>query len=136
MSKARRAVLNCTVICAAETKRSSTGRATGYLSLITIGCCFFFFFFSSRRRHTRCSRDWSSDVCSSDLFKPRGSSGITDPLDQVWSLGWKAAFTAVILDQNRRENAVVKFPLNIRKARRSEERRVGKECRSRWSPYH
>src|SRR2546429_6305592 len=27
-------------------------------------CCFFF---SSRRRHTRCSRDWSSDVCSSDL---------------------------------------------------------------------
>src|SRR5262245_63465626 len=28
---------------------------------------FFFFFFSSRRRHTRCLRDWSSDVCSSDL---------------------------------------------------------------------
>src|SRR2546422_11767987 len=28
----------------------------------------FFFFFSSRRRHTRCSRDWSSDVCSSDLW--------------------------------------------------------------------
>src|SRR2546422_11582941 len=44
-----------------------------------------FFFFSSRRRHTRCSRDWSSDVCSSDLvhhfpMNPRrqvelGSSG-------------------------------------------------------------
>src|SRR5256884_6892633 len=32
-----------------------------------IGFCVFFFFFSSRRRHTRCSRDWSSDVCSSDL---------------------------------------------------------------------
>src|SRR2546422_6807368 len=31
------------------------------------GC---FFFFSSRRRHTRCSRDWSSDVCSSDLSPP------------------------------------------------------------------
>src|SRR2546429_3593955 len=31
-------------------------------------CSFVFFFFSSRRRHTRCSRDWSSDVCSSDLF--------------------------------------------------------------------
>src|SRR2546429_1848610 len=30
----------------------------------------FFFFFSSRRRHTRCSRDWSSDVCSSDLVHP------------------------------------------------------------------
>src|SRR3989449_4524823 len=32
---------------------------------------FFFFFFSSRRRHTRCSRDWSSDVCSSDLMLRR-----------------------------------------------------------------
>src|SRR2546429_3263056 len=31
-------------------------------------CCHLFFFFSSRRRHTRCSRDWSSDVCSSDLY--------------------------------------------------------------------
>src|SRR2546422_9636399 len=30
---------------------------------------FVFFFFSSRRRHTRCSRDWSSDVCSSDLLR-------------------------------------------------------------------
>src|SRR2546422_634225 len=30
-----------------------------------------FFFFSSRRRHTRCSRDWSSDVCSSDLVVSR-----------------------------------------------------------------
>src|SRR5205809_3309740 len=35
--------------------------------------CFFFFFFSSRRRHTRCSRDWSSDVCSSDLYEARGA---------------------------------------------------------------
>src|SRR5690349_21919426 len=31
---------------------------------------FFFFFFSSRRRHTRSLRDWSSDVCSSDLSPP------------------------------------------------------------------
>src|SRR5438105_12992346 len=31
---------------------------------------FLFFFFSSRRRHTRSTRDWSSDVCSSDLFGP------------------------------------------------------------------
>src|SRR2546429_1764399 len=41
-----------------------------------------FFFFSSRRRHTRCSRDWSSDVCSSDLIRfrtptwPGSSSGV------------------------------------------------------------
>src|SRR2546429_7050635 len=33
------------------------------------GCVFFFF--SSRRRHTRCSRDWSSDVCSSDLVRQK-----------------------------------------------------------------
>src|SRR2546429_1488821 len=32
------------------------------------------FFFSSRRRHTRCSRDWSSDVCSSDLLLAPASS--------------------------------------------------------------
>src|SRR5690554_6515541 len=31
-------------------------------------CCYSIFFFSSRRRHTRCGRDWSSDVCSSDLL--------------------------------------------------------------------
>src|SRR2546426_12813130 len=31
---------------------------------------FFFFFFSSRRRHTRLQGDWSSDVCSSDLYSP------------------------------------------------------------------
>src|SRR3989442_11048046 len=32
--------------------------------------CRICFFFSSRRRHTRCGRDWSSDVCSSDLVEP------------------------------------------------------------------
>src|SRR6266849_7361812 len=38
-------------------------------------CRVIFFFFSSRRRHTRSTRDWSSDVCSSDLrrFEPRNS---------------------------------------------------------------
>src|SRR6266436_7847844 len=35
-----------------------------------------FFFFSSRRRHTRCSRDWSSDVCSSDLPAPGRGGGV------------------------------------------------------------
>src|SRR2546429_9035018 len=38
-------------------------------------CRIFFFFFSSRRRHTRCSRDWSSDVCSSDLFQRQALGG-------------------------------------------------------------
>src|SRR2546429_4362855 len=36
--------------------------------MLVFAVCFCYFFFSSRRRHTRCSRDWSSDVCSSDLF--------------------------------------------------------------------
>src|SRR5256884_2638693 len=41
------------------------------LNFFIIVCFYvFFFFFSSRRRHTRCSRDWSSDVCSSDLRAP------------------------------------------------------------------
>src|SRR5690554_7494045 len=35
-------------------------------------CVYSFFFFSSRRRHTRCGRDWSSDVCSSDLVAKTG----------------------------------------------------------------
>src|SRR6266699_3855159 len=38
----------------------------------------FFFFFSSRRRHTRCGRDWSSDVCSSDL---EAMAGVVAGLD-------------------------------------------------------
>src|SRR5437899_11045740 len=70
------------------------------------------FFFSSRRRHTRCLSDWSSDVCSSDLA-----------------------------ERDHRSNAPVHFfPAILRQdscqAPRSEERRVGKECRSRWSCYH
>src|SRR5215813_9008556 len=75
------------------------------------------FFFSSRRRHTRCGRDWSSDVCSSDLS---GLSGSSARLDGVRGTGTK----------KYRPPAITVLPL------RSEERRVGKECRSRWSPYH
>src|SRR2546429_5732887 len=58
------------------------------------------FFFSSRRRHTRCSRDWSSDVCSSDLFgrytpalnrfpSAAGDAGFTPLADYVHRLGLK-----------------------------------------------
>ena len=39
-----------------------------FVCLFLFVCCFFVFFFSSRRRHTRYWRDWSSDVCSSDLL--------------------------------------------------------------------
>src|SRR5215475_14651122 len=74
-------------------------------------CCFFFF--SSRRRHTRFSRDWSSDVCSSDLCpSPLGSLG------QMGRGGRSAAQGCHGCE-----------------GQRSEERRVGKECRSRWWPY-
>src|SRR2546429_5243854 len=40
-------------------------RSSGSQKMMTVSCLVVFF--SSRRRHTRCSRDWSSDVCSSDL---------------------------------------------------------------------
>src|SRR5271170_6343051 len=73
-----------------------------------------FFFFSSRRRHTRSTRDWSSDVCSSDLIAQAGSRG-------------KVGFRTV--------KSILPDVVN-RIDERSEERRVGKECRSRWSPYH
>src|SRR5206468_6090726 len=45
-------------------------------------CCSFLFFFSSRRRHTRSDRDWSSDVCSSDLVPKRFSN--PGPFAQDW----------------------------------------------------
>src|SRR6266498_6131527 len=49
-----------------------------------------YFFFSSRRRHTRCGRDWSSDVCSSDLHPPalvEECSGAVAPLLDVGGEG-------------------------------------------------
>src|SRR2546422_3359980 len=67
-----------------------------------------FFFFSSRRRHTRCSRDWSSDVCSSDLFgdKPKdvvvmaGDGGMADIGFSMTLHSWfrKERFTTIMLD--------------------------------------
>src|SRR3989449_5508778 len=53
--------------------------------LCVLSFCFFFFF-SSRRRHTRCSRDWSSDVCSSDLLYRRAGEGPAQEL-----LTWRVA---------------------------------------------
>src|SRR6185503_14927829 len=48
-----------------------------YFFIFKVVFCFFFFF-SSRRRHTRCSRDWSSDVCSSDLLFTLAYAGAAD----------------------------------------------------------
>src|SRR3989442_6375267 len=48
----------------------------------------FSFFFSSRRRHTRCGRDWSSDVCSSDLILESGLGGVTGcDVTQIMPIG-------------------------------------------------
>src|SRR5438128_8206986 len=48
---------------------------------------FFFFFFSSRRRHTRCYRDWSSDVCSSDLAQELSAIEVKKRIDTIETLG-------------------------------------------------
>src|SRR5207302_7431956 len=80
----------------------------------------FFFFFSSRRRHTRFSRDWSSDVCSSDLFV---------------GLAISMAYTGILQSRLGGGRTPGKRMLGLRVVRldgaRSEERRVGKEWRSR-----
>src|SRR3712207_8990222 len=99
---------------------------------------FWFFFFSSRRRHTRYWRDWSSDVCSSDLHHmdmdwPRISLFPLKPYDVTWQAYSKGVLYSSVLVQTNRQT---QFPFNAEHGYRSEERRVGKECRSRWSPYH
>src|SRR5437879_12925962 len=80
-----------------------------FLAFLLVGS----FFFSSRRRHTRYIGDWSSDVCSSDLSRPCRSP---------YSCGRLASDTGA--------STAIPSPC----ASRSEERRVGKECRSRWTP--
>src|SRR3546814_8578400 len=80
---------------------------------------FYFFFFKQKTAYELRISDWSSDVCSSDLFCRRTVR--TDPAGRP-AVGLPVA------------------NLGIPRSRRSEERRVGKECvstcRSRWSPYH
>src|SRR3712207_7748503 len=90
-----------------------------------------FFFFSSRRRHTRYWRDWSSDVCSSDL---QSLSIVHEALSMMRVI---IAFTRESHEQRRfREQGETAVDARIKVTVRSEERRVGKERRSRWSPYH
>src|SRR5690348_17979963 len=93
------------------------------------------FFFSSRRRHTRWTGDWSSDVCSSDLL---GAHIEVDQraLQRLRRGGGEQFLHAqllvpVLAGMGVEEGGGVHLP---RRPARSEERRVGKECRSRWSP--
>src|SRR5687768_18087303 len=93
------------------------------------------FFFSSRRRHTRCSRDWSSDVCSSDLLLLSHRTQTGRPQ--------KAKSCSVVLPDrsiacNRRRTVMgtllwlgIVFLVIALVAYRSEERRGGKGCRRR-----
>src|SRR5260221_7522674 len=84
------------------------------VKLMVLGLiCLGYIFFSSRRRHTRSLCDWSSDVCSSDL----------------------GGHLQYFLGGVRAGNPVADLNVLLG-SERSEERRVGKECRSRWSPYH
>src|SRR5260221_8033843 len=95
----------------------------------------YFFFFSSRRRHTRSLCDWSSDVCSSDLIDVSGITHVinfdipesaTTYIHRIGRTGRAEASGDAISLVSREDLGTL----------RSEERRVGKECRSRWSPYH
>src|SRR5437764_3007134 len=91
------------------------------------------FFFSSRRRHTRYIGDWSSDVCSSDLPIRRSQNRRT-------CMNIAALLKSLMVLLLVGELAAAPFAATHSErpglAPRSEERRVGKECRSRWSPHH
>src|SRR5437868_11892544 len=102
------------------------------LCFFVLSVCFFiFFFFSSRRRHTRSKRDWSSDVCSSDLIinpfrRPRR------PLEWIDDARWVGAAAP-----SRHRERSRRLARNVAGAAgglgyRSEERRVGKEGRTGW----
>src|SRR3546814_4121029 len=107
------------------------------------------FFFKQKTAYEMRISDWSSDVCSSDLFEARGfslpvviSGTITDASGRTLSGQTAEAFWNSV-----RHAQPLSIGLNcalgakeLRQYVRSEERRVGKECvstcRSRWSPYH
>src|SRR5690606_40651691 len=100
------------------------------------------FFFSSRRRHTRFSRDWSSDVCSSDLYLP-GDTEMAKRLGEPeqayvsrYALGrdYHKLIRKRLQSLAERVQALI-GPFGYR-AFRSEERRVGKECRCGWEQDH
>src|SRR5256885_10099272 len=124
------------------------------------------FFFSSRRRHTRLQGDWSSDVCSSDLeaavrlaAELRGRHAldlqeapvevghvveahlVADVGDEAVGLHEQVACAVDAYPADEVGEAVARGPAEKAAEAalahaRSEERRGGKECRSRWSPYH
>src|SRR5690606_40085843 len=94
-----------------------------------------------RRRHTRFSRDWSSDVCSSDLNQVPTCSPIAKTVDKITAYTWDIIADSGAVDPNGDSmsisldgaNVYTKADVSIVssssvKFTRSEERRVGKEC--------
>src|SRR3546814_8764254 len=96
-----------------------------------------FFFFKQKTAYDMRISDWSSDVCSSDLFDAIAqATGITRAtIYRRWPT--KAHLLSCIANED--EGTGVHF-IDVSDRERSEERRVGKECvstcRSRWSPDH
>src|SRR5205814_7262330 len=97
-----------------------------------------FFFFSSRRRHTRCLSDWSSDVCSSDLevetcFPNTVIEGpaITRELKSFYESVEQNLAKGLTIPGNEGEWYGPATAAIAHRVLRSEERRVGKECRAR-----
>src|SRR5258706_5176432 len=99
--------------------------------------CMCFFFFSSRRRHTRLVSDWSSDVCSSDLLMSwtRQIIAVLCCLVGIGCQNVDHRPTPTAAASNASGPVIAEYA-QFEGEPRSEERRVGKECRSRWSPYH
>src|SRR3546814_4388156 len=101
--------------------------------------CFVFFFFKQKTAYEMRISDWSSDVCSSDLWPagPRAGGRHADGGDADRRIG--ASDERIRRRTPRRLLPDGRVP-GLLGLDRSEERRVGKECvstcRSRWSPYH
>src|SRR5688572_24915811 len=97
------------------------------VSRVYLGECLVF---SSRRRHTIFDCDWSSDVCSSDLAAEADAEE-----DFAWDDDESEALKQARRDAELTASAdsVRAYLKQIGKVPRSEERRVGKECRSQWS---
>src|SRR5256885_13008169 len=90
---------------------------------------------SSRRRHTIVQGDWSSDVCSSDLGKLNAFFAERVLLDQEFFNA--QLFKGTVANYLKQNGVTLEKYVRLEVGQaRSEERRVGKECRSRWSPYH
>src|SRR5690242_20773808 len=99
-----------------------------------------FFFFSSRRRHTRLTCDWSSDVCSSDLGGKFRMSFKNFTTGKAHSFGGEylelvphefIRYTDQFDDPDL--PGIIHVTVSLKPVSvRSEERRVGKECRCRW----